>query len=221
MLARRLVEAEELERHRIAGELHDRVGQTLSAININLDIALGLLPPDNVEVRMRIADSLALVEGTLQAIEHLMAELRPPLLDEYGLGAALGFLAKGFSARTGVACAVEDPHEVGRSLPRDAAVALFRIAQEALANVFKHAAARHARIRLEAAPGGVRVEIADDGSGFDRRERLAQHHRWGMTTMQERAAAVGGRIEVESAPGAGTLVRAWVPLAGPAQGGSA
>src|SRR5258706_16240874 len=140
-LMRRLVEAQELERHRIAGELHDRVGQALSALNINLDIALGLVPAEQREVRMRLADSLSLVDSTLQAIENVMAELRPPLLDEYGLGAALAAYAKAFSQRTGGRVAVDDPLELGRGVRRDAAVALFRIAQEALANGARHAEA--------------------------------------------------------------------------------
>jgi signal transduction histidine kinase len=212
-LTRRLVEAEELERHRIAGELHDRVGQNLSAININLDIALGQLPKDCVEVRVRLADSLALVEGTLQTIENLMAELRPPLLGEYGLGAALGWHARDFSQRTGIEVAVEDAGELGRALRPDAAIALFRIAQEALNNVAKHAAAKHATVSLEKEDGAIVLRISDDGRGFSVPERLAHSTRWGMTTMQERAAALGGRLSVDSAPGRGTKVSAAVPAA--------
>jgi two-component system sensor histidine kinase UhpB len=211
-LMRRLVEAQELERHRIAGELHDRVGQALSALNINLDIALGLVPADQREVRMRLADSLALVEGTLQAIENLMAELRPPLLDEYGLGAALVAYAKAFSKRTGVRVAVHDPLDLGRTLRSDAAVALFRISQEALANISRHAEAASATISLSRAAEGILMEISDDGRGFEPRQ-LAHTKRWGMAIMQERVAAIGGRLEVTSAPGAGTTVRTRVPAA--------
>jgi two-component system sensor histidine kinase UhpB len=210
VLARRLVEAEELQRHRIAAELHDRVGQTLSALNINLDIALGLLPKDNIEVRVRIADSLALVDGVLQTIEDLMADLRPPLLDEYGLSAALGLYLKHFSQRTGLRAAVEDPLDAGRTLPAVTAMALFRIAQEALANAAKHAEANKVRVFLEKHDNEFVMEIADDGRGFDRSQRL-HSQRWGMTTMQERAAAIGGELEVHSAVGGGTSVRVRVP----------
>ncbi|HSN33037.1 MAG TPA: PAS domain S-box protein, partial [Ideonella sp.] len=108
-LSRRLVQAEEAERRRIAGELHDRVGQTLSALNINLDIVLGALGDDAPhELRLRLRDSLALVDGTLQSIENVMADLRPPLLEEYGLGAALGWHAEEFSRRTGIGIEFED-----------------------------------------------------------------------------------------------------------------
>jgi two-component system sensor histidine kinase UhpB len=210
VLARRLVEAEELQRHRIAAELHDRVGQTLSALNINLDIALGLLPKENIEARLRIADSLALVDGALQTIEDLMADLRPPLLDEYGLSAALGLYVEHFSKRTGLGVSVDDPLEAGRALPRVVAIALFRIAQEALANVAKHAEAKKVRVFIEKHDNEFIMEIADDGRGFDRAQRLAQSQRWGMTTMQERAAAIGGELEVQSSVGGGTSVRVRV-----------
>jgi two-component system sensor histidine kinase UhpB len=210
-LTRRLVEIEETERHRIAGELHDRVGQNLSALNINLDIALGLLPKESVEVKMRLADSLALVEGTLQSIESLMAELRPPLLEEYGLGAALDWYAKAFTQRTGIRVALEDAEELSRGLRPEAAIALFRISQEALNNVAKHAGAGNVRIAFERRGAEIVLAIADDGRGFDPQERLSHSKRWGVSTMQERAAALGGRITMDSAPGRGTTVRAAIP----------
>lgn len=210
-LARRLVDAAEVERHRIAGELHDRVGQNLSAININLDIALGLLPKESLETRVRLADSLALVDATLQTIENLMAELRPPLLEEYGLGAALGHYLQEFAQRTGMHGALDDAAEAPRGLRREAALALFRIAQEALANVAKHAEAGKVRVLLQKQGNDLVLEISDDGRGFDPGERLPQSTRWGVTSMQERAAAVGGYVQVESTPGAGTTVRASVP----------
>jgi len=213
-LTRRLVQAEESERRRIAGELHDRVGQTLSALNINLDILLGMLgekAPD--DVRMRLRDSLALVDGTLQSIENVMADLRPPLLEEYGVGAALGWHAEEFSRRTGIAIEFEDlARQKNRDLPREAGVALFRISQEALNNVAKHAKARRATLRLEVEGGDMLLTIRDDGSGFDPIEAGARSSRYGMTTMKERVLAAGGALEVESAPGKGTTLRARVPF---------
>jgi two-component system, NarL family, sensor histidine kinase UhpB len=210
-LTRRLVDAEEFERHRIAGELHDRVGQHLSALSINLDIAQGLSRPEDLELRMRLADSVGLLEATLQSIENVMAELRPPLIDEYGLSAALGLYARNFAQRAGVSVAVDDRDELGAKLPRETAIVLFRIVQEALANVAKHAAARRVKILLERHDHGLALEISDDGSGFDPRERLAQTERWGVTTMQERAGAIRGALSVTSAPAAGTTVRVCFP----------
>ena len=207
-LSRRLVEAEETERRRIARELHDQVGQNLSALNINLDIVLGSLKDG--ALRTRLEDSLRLVDGTLQSIETVMAELRPPLLDEYGLGAALAGYAEEYAQRTGVRVAIDKPQELGKALRPETAVALFRIAQEALSNVAKHAGARLVRIGLSLEGDEVNLTIADDGSGFD--VTRAPRGRWGMSTMRERAEAAGGRFMIDSVPGKGTTVRAAVPL---------
>jgi len=206
-LTRRLVEAEEAERRRIARELHDRVGQNLSALNINLDLALGAAGAS--PVRRRIEDSVSLVDATLRSIESVMAELRPPLLDEYGLGAALGWYAEEFSRRTGIAVALRDGEDAAAGLRPEAAVALFRIAQEELNNVAKHAGARQVRIELAGDAEEIVMRVVDDGAGFDP-AAAARGKRWGMKTMRERAEAAGGRLEVDSAPGAGTTVRASV-----------
>jgi len=213
-LTRRLVQAEESERRRIAGELHDRVGQTLSALNINLDILLGMLGEKApADVRIRLRDSLALVDGTLQSIENVMAELRPPLLEEYGVGAALGWHAEEFSRRTGIAIEFEDlARQKNRQLPREAGVALFRISQEALNNIAKHAQAARVSLRLEPEGADMVLTIRDDGRGFDPAEVRARSSRYGMTTMKERVLAAGGSLEVESAPGKGTTLRARVPF---------
>jgi PAS domain S-box-containing protein len=213
-LTRRLVHAEEAERRRIAGELHDRVGQNLSALNINLDIVLGSLGESAPQaLRLRLRDSLGLVEGTLQTIEDVMADLRPPLLEEYGLGAALDWYANEFAKRTNVAVEVEDfAREHSRHLRREAAVALFRIAQEALTNVAKHANAKRVWMQLEAEEEHMRLIICDDGSGFDPAAAEARAMRLGMTTMRERVVAAGGSLELESAPGKGTTLEARVPF---------
>src|SRR5216684_1718200 len=207
-LTRRLVEAEEAERRRIARELHDRVGQNLSALNINLDLALGAACASPLR-RRRIEDSVSLVDATLQSIENVMAELRPPLLDEYGLGAALGWYAEEFSRRTGIAVVLRDGKDAAADLRPEAAVALFRIAQEALNNVAKHAGAKQVSVELACEAEEIVLRVADDGAGFDP-AAAARGKRWGMKTMRERAEAAGGRLEVDSAPGEGTIVRASV-----------
>lgn len=212
-LTRRLVEAEEAERRSIARELHDQVGQNLSALNINLDIVLaGLGESAPPELRLRLRDSLALVDGTLQSIENVMAELRPPLLDEYGLGAALDWHAQEFARRTGVPAGFEDRAKArARELRPEAAVALFRIAQEALNNIAKHAEARQVRVILEEKQQCIVLTISDDGRGVPQ-ETASRPNRWGMTNMRERAEAAGGELAVLSVPGKGTTVRATVPL---------
>jgi signal transduction histidine kinase len=162
---------------------------------------------------MRLRDSLALVDGTLQSIENVMADLRPPLLEEYGVGAALGWHAEEFSRRTGIAIEFEDlARERNRELRHEAGVALFRISQEALNNVAKHANARRVYLRLEVDGGEMVLTIRDDGTGFDAVEAQARSSRYGMTTMKERIVAAGGHMEVDSAPGKGTTLRAQVPF---------
>jgi PAS domain S-box-containing protein len=206
-LTRRLVEAEETERRRIARELHDRVGQNLSALNINLDILLGKL--QDAPARRRLEDSLKLVDATLQSIENVMADLRPALLDEYGLAAALAWYGEEYAQRTGIRVGVE-AGEAGAGLRPEAAVALFRIAQEALNNAAKHSSAKRITVGLEERGSELVLSVSDDGKGFD--PASAPRGRWGMTTMRERAEAAGGRLSVDSSLGQGTTVRAAVPL---------
>jgi PAS domain S-box-containing protein len=210
-LTRRLVQAEEAERRRLARELHDRVGQSLSALNINLDIVSRESHALTPALRQRLDDSLGLVDSTLQSIENVMAELRPPLLDEYGLGAALGWHAEEFARRTGVRVAVADrnPAQSKNARP-EAAVALFRIAQEALNNVLKHARATNVRLEVSATDEELILHVEDDGQGFELAS--ARRGRWGMTTMRERAEAAGGQLHIASSPGEGTRIHARVPL---------
>jgi signal transduction histidine kinase len=206
-LSRRLVEAEENERRRLAREQHDQVGQNLSALNINLDIVLGSLK--ETSLRRRLEDSLKLVDSTLQSIENVMADLRPALLDEYGLAAALAWYGEEYSQRTGIRVAVQ-AGDAGAALAPETAVALFRIAQEALNNAAKHSSAKRITVQLKEQGGELMLSISDDGKGFDLAQ--APRGRWGMTTMRERAEAGGGRLSVESSPGKGTTVRARLPV---------
>jgi PAS domain S-box-containing protein len=203
-LAWRLVQAEEAERRRIAGQLHDRVGQPLSALNIQLDIG-------------QVQASHALIEGAMQSIEDVMAELRPPLLDEYGLGAALRSHLEHFTRRTGVQVTLDDrARQANRGIRREAAVGLYRIAQEALANVAQHAGVSLAALSLEAVADELVLTVHDDGCGFDPAEAAGRAAAgatgWGMTTMKERAHAAGGSLNVTSAPGKGTTLVARAPL---------
>jgi signal transduction histidine kinase len=207
-ISRRLVEVQESERRRLAGELHDRVGQNLTALNINLNIMRGQLSPESaLKVRARLDDSLKLVEATVETIRNVMAELRPAVLDDYGLAAALRWYAEQFAQRTGVHTTVLGRDPIPRLSPTVEG-ALFRIAQESLTNVAKYAQARQARLLLETQSQGFCLTIADDGCGFDPAAcpPPANHHGWGLMIMRERAGAVGGRLQVESALGQGTRV---------------
>jgi PAS domain S-box-containing protein len=207
-LSRRLVEVQEAERRQLSRELHDRVGQNLTALSINLDILRTALPDDVADgQRARLADSAELLESTVESIEDVMAELRPPMLDDYGLLPALQWYAKSFSERTGITVEVLGAERAER--PRtEIEIALFRIAQEALTNVAKHARARTVQIELDQSDDHCIMTVTDDGIGIDgphvadRRER----HGLGMLTMRERSQAVGGRFDVRNGPHGGTQI---------------
>jgi two-component system sensor histidine kinase UhpB len=212
-LSRQLVELQESERRQLSRELHDRVGQNLTALRINLDILqTGLASHGSDEVRARVADSAVLLEATMDTIENVMSELRPPMLDDHGLAAALDWHARNFSMRTGIAVAVRGSEPVVRPAPQ-VEIALFRIAQEALNNVAKHARARRVEIALDHANGECVMSVQDDGIGFDGAANASDKPKpgLGMVTMRERAQAVGGRFEVRALPDLGTQLTVRVP----------
>jgi signal transduction histidine kinase len=207
-VSRRLVEVEAVERRTLANALHDLVGQKLTALNINLNIIKSQILPDRlIPIEARLDDSLKLVEQTIESIRDVMTELRPAVLDDYGLTPVLRWYAEHFAKRTGVATSVIEQGPL-RRLPANAEEAFFRIVQEALANVAKYARAQKAIVTVGNAPQMMCLTIADDGCGFDptASRRPAQDHGWGLMIMQERAEAVGADLKVQSAPGRGTQV---------------
>ncbi len=211
-LTARLAETGEEQRRQLARELHDRVGQSLTALSINLNIIRSQLPADSPQATARLDDSLRLVEETVEHTRDVMAELHPPVLDDYGLLAALRWYAERFSGSAIVDTLVEG-EELDPRLPQAVEASLFRIAQEALNNVTKHAHATQASVRLEAVADMAHLTIADDGVGFDptAKRQPGELPYWGLITMKERAEAVGGRLRVESAPGQGTHIMVKVP----------
>jgi signal transduction histidine kinase len=208
-LSRRLVELQESERKLLARELHDRVGQALTALSLNLAVLQSQSRAP--QVRARLKDSQALLETTIQAIQNVAAELRPPMLDDHGLAAALAWYARDFGTRSGIAVAVEAAK--GERMPPAIELALFRIAQEALNNIAKHARAGRATIVLDRAGEEYVMRIADDGIGVGpaQEPREQRGTGLGMITMRERAQAVGGRFAVESAAGKGTRLTVRIP----------
>ncbi len=211
-LATELARTEESERKRLAGELHDQVGQSLTALGINLGFVRSQLS-DKVEERtiQRLDDALDLVEQTSESIRDVMMDLRPTLLDDYGLMAALRWYAEHFSRRTGIPVDVIAEGEIAR-LDGESETGLFRIAREALTNVAKHAHASRVTVRTEETNDLLRMTVIDDGQGFDPGSRETGHGKegWGLLTMGERMHRMGGRLQVESASGGGTRVCAEV-----------
>jgi PAS domain S-box-containing protein len=206
--SRRLVEVQESERRLLATELHDRVGQNLTALGINLSIvAAGLPAGTKPELAARLEDCNSLVEGTVDAMRDVMAELRPHALDDYGLPAALRSLATGFSRRTGIHVAFEKEGR-GADLPKPVDLAMFRIAQEALNNVAKHANAKHVEIAIRRKNGSAVLSVRDNGVGFDpqRIDGPRAEAGWGLLIMRERAEAVGAEFSLKAGPNTGVQV---------------
>jgi two-component system sensor histidine kinase UhpB len=210
-LSRRLIEAEENERRNINRELHDRIGQNLAAVNLNLGMIRSQLPGEALQVvGPRVDDAQLLLGDTMSHVRNLMAELRPAALDDYGLVAALRTYAAEYSKRFGTGVGVSGSDPVPR-LPLPAEIALFRIAQEALNNVAKHARATRVDVRLAEAGESVVLSITDNGTGFDASQQRMAKPSWGMTTMRERAEAVGATLTADSTPGRGTRIQAAIP----------
>ncbi len=207
-LAARLAGLEEMERLRLAQELHDQTGPSLAALGINLNLALTALRSIGGDegVSRRIENAIELSEQVGRQVRRVMADLHPPVLDDYGLCAALQWYARRFSRQTGLDARVYG-REIEPRLRPEVETALFRIAQEAMTNAAKHARASRVDLTLEQEDGRVRLTVVDDGVGFvPARKRRSGQGGWGMVTMRERAAGVAGRLEVHSAPGQGTQV---------------
>jgi PAS domain S-box-containing protein len=204
-LTHRLVDVQEAERRDLARELHDRVGQTLTALRINLDmIRTHRSDGGDAFVKARAEDSLGLIESAFKALQNVMYELRPPMMDEHGLVASLRWYARTFAERTRIRVEVRG-REDWRCGP-EVELALFRIAQEALNNVARHAQARHVVVDLQDVSANVVMTIEDDGVGIDRAADRAQGPGYGLITMRERTDALGGTFEVRSRQGKGTVI---------------
>jgi signal transduction histidine kinase len=205
-----LQEAQEEERRRIARELHDGVGPALASLNIRLRTARKLLERDQHPAAEEIEVLAELTQASIQDIRRLIHDLRPAALDELGLVPALREYAARYQEEQGLEVALALP-ESDERLPAALETTLFRVVQEALANVARHARARRVEVTMACGQREVTLCIADDGRGFDPQATRPGTH-LGLWSMRERVEQLGGRFEIESAPGAGTTVRAIIPL---------
>ena len=203
---RRVIEAQELERARLARELHDETGQALTSI------LLGLKPLEQTagteDAHEAVASLRELVVGTLQSVRRLAVELRPSALDDFGLVTAVERLTESFREQSGLRVDLETNLGDER-LPSEAETTLYRVIQEALTNVVKHAGAERVSILLQRKDGAVVAVVEDDGAGFD--PGSTREDALGLAGMRERVSLVGGRLQIETAPGAGTTLVAEVP----------
>ncbi|OBK65641.1 GAF domain-containing sensor histidine kinase [Mycolicibacterium fortuitum] len=202
-----VIEAQELERRRLAGDIHDGISQRLVTLSYRLDAAARAVEPDAVAEQLAAAREL--VALTLQEARAAISGLRPPVLDDLGLSGGLASLARSIP-RIPI-----DVDLAETRVPDHIELALYRIAQECLQNVIKHAEADRARLTFSVDDGVARLEIVDDGMGFDTFEHPLGSDEmggYGLLSMAERAEIVGGRLHIRSRPGAGTTVTASIPL---------
>jgi PAS domain S-box-containing protein len=200
----------EKERMRIAREIHDDLGGNLTAIKMALALIVRRLPAENAELAEKTAYVDALVDRTIEAVHRISADLRPGILD-FGIVAAIDWQAGEFEKQFGIPCRFSS-NKKEIELHPDQATALFRIFQEALTNIGKHAGASQVAVRLACGERSVRLEVIDDGRGIAQADR-AKPKSFGIRGMIERASALGGQLSVCAAPGGGTVVAVRIPLA--------
>lgn len=206
----------ENERRRIGRELHDETSQSLAAALLNLDIAekgLDTVAPGAVE---RIANAKQLIRHGLSQVKLLIHDLRPSMLDDFGLIPALRWYVQSHLKGAGLEIETDLP-AANRRLPSDAETALYRIAQESLGNVARHSLATRALVSLEIQPGYVAMLISDNGQGFDPRDVILDkegRYGVGLLSIKERAELLRGTARITSAPGRGTQVHVVIPLQG-------
>ncbi|MEW6067117.1 MAG: response regulator [Nitrospirota bacterium] len=206
--ATHLTEVEEIERRRLSQELHDRVGQNLTALGVNLNLMHLDVPQDMAgKLIPRINDSFDLLQTIAKNIRDVMADLSPSMLNDHGLLAAIRWYSEKFSNRTGIPITIEEK-ELTPRLPQSVEIAMFRITQEALTNITKHAQATKITITLKKMDGIIQLAIIDNGVGFDPAviHKTEEESGSGLLIMKERAAAMGGKLRVESEQGKGTTV---------------
>ena len=212
-LSQRLESVREEERTRIARELHDELGVRLTCFRLDLARLRSFMSWPSIpceEIEKKIHSMTAEVDATIALVQRLVAELRPGILDDLGLAAAVEWQCQDLERRSGLRCSCVATEE-RIPLPKPLVTAVFRICQEALMNVVRHAEATVVRVRLEQVDGYLQLEVNDDGIGISP-EKLSDSRSFGLLGMRERAASLGGQIEIAGRPEKGTTVMLQLPL---------
>jgi len=216
-LAARLQTVREEERTSIAREIHDELGQACTAIKMDLALIGRKLTTKQTQLRTKVDSSVQIVDNMIATLRRIASELRPRTLDDLGLPAALESQAQEFEGRTGIRCSVTLPHEP-LTLDTDTSTAIFRIFQESLTNVARHAHASLVEASLKVEKVRIVFQVFDNGRGFDPREANA-HKSLGLVGMQERALMLKGDFKIEGVPGVGTTMTLTIPLPPSVSGG--
>lgn len=212
-LSERLLLVQEEERTRIARELHDDLGQSLTALKMDVGGLVEMLQPSAAGGPLQnrlISRIVGTLDDTVTAVQRLSSELRPSVLDDLGLAAAIEAEALRFEQRTGIECEISVPDQDGVQVSGPAVTAIYRIVQEALTNVARHADATRVEVRLRQRPGELLLEIRDDGRGITS-EEVGDRFSFGLIGIRERADMVGGTVHFEGVSGRGTIVSVRIP----------
>lgn len=212
-----VISAQEEERRRLARELHDEVGQALSSIMLELARAIDGLPSEAAEARERLARSRTIAAQTLGELRKLIYDLRPEVLDQLGLVPAIRSYAKSHFEGRNIKVIFSFQGLKGR-LQQRTEITLFRVIQEAITNVIRHAEASVVKIQIAVEDGLITASVDDNGKGFDPDVGFGKSGSWGLRGIKERAMTVGGRLSIESKPGEGTRVKLEIPLEGEQHG---
>jgi PAS domain S-box-containing protein len=208
-LASHLDRLREEQNKRVAQEIHDELGQALTAAKIELSMLELALPADNLFLRQRIQTVSLIINDVMAGMRKISGGLRPSVLDHLGLEAAIDWLTLDFQERTGISCVFESVET--EATPDDpVAIAIYRILEEALTNIEQHSQARNVRVQLDVLDESVHLEVTDDGVGFD--PSRVRSETLGILGMKERARRLGGQLTIESSPGTGTRLTATLPL---------
>jgi two-component system, NarL family, sensor histidine kinase UhpB len=213
-LSGQVLRAQEEERKRIARGLHDDTNGALARVLLNLAMVEAMLPEGLLEAHEKIAATRTLTEDTLEDIRKIIFDLRPTLLDDLGLGAAVHWYAKENLERAGIEVRIDADSSLGRASP-PIEIAFFRIAQEAISNIIRHSHAKHVNIRLSREGTRWVLFVHDDGTGFDpsaAEDASMGEERWGLMGVQERVNLFGGTWKIQSGPGEGTTMCVELPV---------
>ncbi len=209
-LAGRIQQIREEERAMLSREIHDELGQVLTVLKIQLSLARKKLLPQQNDLEEKLAYACTLIDQTVESVQQISAKLRPGILDELGLIPAIEWQAKEFEKRVGILCRLSLPPDAPL-LPAEMATALFRIFQEALTNVARHANAERVSVFLKFRPQNLILEITDNGRGISKTQ-ISDSASLGILSMRERAMVFGGDMQINGVPGKGTHIKVTIPL---------